>query len=135
MARPYPVRVQAGPYSVSTPVAAVVLGVVLLLGVLAARAKARWTLLLAGLAGALVVGIVVNAAGGGPPGDDSAAEITALYQVSVPLAVPFAAGWLCGRGSWLRRLVVVAVAAVLLASFPYAAAGQATADTLLRSPR
>jgi hypothetical protein len=43
------------------------------------------------------------------------------------------AGWLCARGSWLRRLLVVGVAAVLLATFPYAAAGRATADTLLGS--
>ncbi|MFD1530520.1 hypothetical protein [Pseudonocardia aurantiaca] len=124
---------QVGPISVSTPVAAVALGVVLLLGVLAGRAKARWMLLVAGLVGALVAGIVVTAIGGGPPGDDSATEITALYRVTVPLAVAFLAGWLCGRGSWLRRLLVVAVAAVLLASFPYDAAGRATADSLLRS--
>lgn len=121
------------PMSASTPaaVAAVVLLVVLLVGVAAGRAKGRWTLLAAGLCGVLVVGAVLTALTGGPPGDDPALEITALYTVTVPLAVAYAAGWLCGRGSWLRRFLVLGVAALLLAAFPYAAAGQLTADSLL----
>jgi peptidoglycan/LPS O-acetylase OafA/YrhL len=125
--------VQAGDLPVSTTVAAIVLGVVLLVGIFAGRAKARWTLLVAGLAAVLVLAIAVTAATGGPAGDASAAEITALYQLALPLGVAFAAGWLCARGSWLRRLLVLGVAALLLASFPYVAAGQATADTLLGS--
>jgi hypothetical protein len=124
--------VQAGPYPVSTTLAATILGVVLVVGVFAGRAKARWTLLVAGLAAVLAVGIVVTATTGVPAGDD-AAEITALYQLTLPLAVAFAAGWLCARGSWLRRLLVVGIAAVLLATFPYTAAGQATAESLLTS--
>jgi hypothetical protein len=126
--------VQAGPYSVPTLVAAIVVLVVLLFGVAAGRAKSRWTLLIAGLVAALVVGIVVTAVGGVPADHGPATEITALYRLAVPLAVPFVAGWLCARGSWTRRLVVLAVAAGLLAFFPYAAAGQATADSLLTSP-
>lgn len=124
---------QAGPYPVSTTVAAIVLGVVLVVGVVAGRAKARWTLLVTGLVAALALGIVVTATVGVPAGADSATEIAALYQFALPLAVAFVAGWLCARGSWLRRLLVVGVAALLLASFPYAAAGRATADTLLES--
>jgi hypothetical protein len=123
--------VQAGSYSVPTTVAAIALAVVFLVGIAAGRAKARWTLLAAGLVAVLAVGIVVTAVAGGPVGDAPAAEITALYQLAVPLGVAFAAGWLCAHGSWVRRLLVVATAAVLLAFFPYAAAGQATADSLL----
>jgi hypothetical protein len=122
------------PMSASTPaaVAAVVLLVVLLVGVAAGRAKkGRWTLLAAGLGGVLVVGAALTALTGGPPGDDPALEITSLYTVTVPLAVAYAAGWLCGHGSWLRRFIVLGVAALLLAAFPYAAAGQLTADSLL----
>ncbi|OLT20385.1 hypothetical protein BJF78_09815 [Pseudonocardia sp. CNS-139] len=124
---------QVGPYPVSIPVAAVVLAVVLLIGVAAGRAKGRLVLLVVGLVTVVVFGIVVNAATGGPPGDDPAAEVTALYQFALPPAVAFTAGWLCAHGSWLRRLVVLALAAVLLASFPYVAAGRATADSLLGS--
>jgi hypothetical protein len=118
---------------VSTTVAAIVLGAVLLVGVLAGRAKARWTLLVAGLVAVLAVGIVVTATTGVPVGDDPAVEIAALYVLTVPLAVAFLAGWLCARGSWLRRLLVIGVAAVLLATFPYDAAGRFTADSLLGS--
>lgn len=120
-----------GPYP-STTVAVIVLGGVLLVGVAAGRSKGRWALLVGGLVTVVVLGFAVNAATGGPPGDDPVAEITALYQLALPLAVAFVAGWLAARGSWLYRLLVLAVAAVLLASFPYVAAGQATADTLLR---
>jgi peptidoglycan/LPS O-acetylase OafA/YrhL len=115
----------------TTGVAVVVLLAVLLVGVVTGRAKGRWTLLVAGLVGVLVLGAVLTALSGGPPGDDPAAEITALYTVAVPLGVAYTAGWLCGRGTWLRRFVVLGVAALLLAAFPYAAAGQLTADTLL----
>jgi hypothetical protein len=120
----------------SPGVAALVLVLVLLVGVAAGRTKRRWTLLLTGLLGVLVFGVVVIAVAGAPapavPGD-RAAEITAFYTVVVPLIVAFAAGWLCGRAGWLRRLVVVGVAALLVAAFPYAAAGRVTADSLLGS--
>jgi peptidoglycan/LPS O-acetylase OafA/YrhL len=123
-----------GPYTVSTGVAGIVLVVVLLIGVAAGRAKRRLTLLVAGLAVGLVLGIAVVAVSGGPAGDDPAVEITELYTVIVPLGVAYAAGWLSGRGSWLRRLVVLGAAALLLGVFPYAAAGRATADSLLQAP-
>lgn len=123
-----------GPYSVSTAVAGIVVVVALLIGVAAGRAKRRWTLLIGGLVVVLVLGIALVAVSGGPAGDDPAVEITELYTVTVPFGVAYAAGWLCGRGSWLRRLVVLGIAAVLLAVFPYAAAGQVTADSLLRAP-
>jgi hypothetical protein len=118
----------------SPGVAILVLLVVLLVGVAAGRTKRRWTLLLAGLLGVLVVGIVITALAEPAGTHDPAAEITALYTVAVPLAVSFTAGWLCGRGTWFRRLVVLGVAVLLLAAFPYAAAGRVTADTLFRAP-
>ncbi|WP_232663014.1 hypothetical protein [Pseudonocardia sp. TRM90224] len=110
-------------------VAGGVLVVVLVLGILAGRAKRRWTYLLTGLAAVVVLGIAVTAVAG-VPGDDPATEVTALYSTTVPLIVGYLAGWLCGRGTWFRRLVVIAVAALLLAVFPYAAAGAATAGLL-----
>lgn len=121
----------AGPYEVSVAVAAAVLLGVLLVGVGASRAKSRWTLLATGLVAILVAGIVLVAVADDPAGDDPGTEIAALYTVTVPLAVAFVAGWLAAKGSWLRRFVVVGVAALLLAAFPYAAAGQATAEALL----
>jgi hypothetical protein len=116
----------------SPGVAALVLLVVLVVGVAAGRTKRRWTLLLAGLLGVLVLGIVIVALAEPAGTGDRAAAITALYTVAVPLVVAFTAGWLCGRGTWFRRLVVLGVAVVLLAAFPYAAAGRVTADTLFR---
>lgn len=110
-------------------VAALVLGAVLLVGVAAGRAKRRWSLLLAGLVALVVLGAVATmllGSGGG----DRAAQVTAVYTVALPLVVAFAAGWLCGRGTWFRRLIVLAAAALLLVVFPYDVAGRATADTL-----
>jgi hypothetical protein len=118
----------------SPGVAGLVLLVVLLVGVAAGRTKRRWILLFSGLLGVLVLGIAIIALTTPAGTDDPAAKITSLYTVTVPLAVMFTAGWLCGRGSWFRRLVVLGVAVLLLAAFPYAAAGRATADTLFRAP-
>jgi hypothetical protein len=111
-------------------VGAAVLLVVLLIGVGAGRAKHRLTLLVVGIvaiavAGFLLTGMTARSA-------DRAAQLTAMYGISVPLAVAYLAGWLCGRGSWFKRLLVVGAAAVLLAVFPYAAAAQATAAALNR---
>ena len=121
----------ATPFPLATAVTGAVLLVVLVVGVAAGRAKGRWTL-----------------AGGRDRGhrrrrrgahrrrrcarhEDPAAEITALYTITVPLVIAYVAGWLAARGSWLRRFLVIAVGAVLLVAFPYAAAGQATADAFL----
>jgi hypothetical protein len=120
----------------SPGVAGLMLVLVLLIGVVAGRTKRRWALLLIGLLVVLVFGVLVIAVAGAPdpalPGD-RAAEITAFYTVVVPLLVAFAAGWLCGRSGWIQRLVVVGVAALVVAVFPYAAAGRVTADSLLGS--
>jgi hypothetical protein len=121
----------AGPLPVATVVTGAVLIVVLVVGVAAGRAKGRWTLLAAGIVGILAVGVVLTAIGGGPDTDDPAAELAALYTVTVPLVLAYVAGWLASRGSWVRRFLVVAVAVLLLAAFPYAAAGKATADAFL----
>jgi purine-cytosine permease-like protein len=121
----------AGPFPVATAVTGAVLLVVLLVGVAAGRAKTRWTLLAAGIVVIVAVGIVLTAVSGGPATEEPGAELTALYTVTVPLVVSYAAGWLAVRGTWLRRFLVVGVAALLLAAFPYAAAGQATADAFL----
>lgn len=118
----------------SPVVAGIVLLVVALVGVSAGRAKRRWTLLVVGLLALAVCGLALFTLGGtagAGVGLDTAAGISALYGVSVPLLVAFAAGWLCARGTLLRRLLVIGAAALLLAAFPYAAAGQATADALL----
>mgnify|MGYP007039486919 CR=1 FL=1 len=109
-------------------VAGAVLLAVLLVGVLAGRAKRRLTLLVAGLVAVVGAGIAVT--GMTSAGTDRVAQLTTLYAVALPLAVAFAAGWLCGRGSWLKRLLVIAVAAVLLAAFPYPDAARATAAAL-----
>jgi hypothetical protein len=110
-------------------VAAAVLLAVLVTGVLAGRAKGRVTLLVAGVVAVVAAGIATTAMTT-PPGADRAAQLTTLYAVALPLAVVFVAGWLCGRGSWLKRLVVIAVAAVLLAALPYAELGRASAPAL-----
>ena len=109
-------------------VAGAVLLAVLLVGVAAGRAKRRLTLLVAGLVAVLGAGIVVTAMTS--PGTDRVAQLTTLYAVALPLAVAFVAGWLCGRGSWLKRLVVIGAAAVVLAVFPYADVARATAALL-----
>ena len=123
----------AGPFPVPAAVAGAVLIGVLLVGIVAGRTKGRWTLLAAGLVAILAAGIVLAAVGGGPDTEDPAAELTALYIITVPLVLAYVAGWLAARGSWLRRFLVVAVAVLLFAAFPYDAAGQATADAFLRA--
>lgn len=120
-----------GPFPVATAVTVAVLLVVLVIGVAAGRAKSRWTLLAAGIVAIAAVGVVLTAVGGGPASDDPGAELAALYTVTVPLVIAYLAGWLVVHGSWLRRFLVVAAATLLLAVFPYAAAGQATADAFL----
>ena len=109
-----------------------VLLVVLLIGVVAGRAKGRWTLLAAGLVVLAAAGVVLTAVGDNPAGDDPGAELTALYTITLPVVIAYVAGWLLVRGGWLRRFLVIAVGALLLVAFPYAAAGQATADTFLQ---
>jgi hypothetical protein len=109
-----------------------VLLVVLLIGVAAGRAKGRWTILVAGLVVIAAVGVVLTAVGDTPVGEDPAAELTTLYTITLPLVIAYLAGWLLVRGGWLRRFLVIAVGALLLVAFPYAAAGQATADAFLR---
>src|SRR5215207_3879786 len=124
--------VSIGNGSTSPAVAAAVLLVVLLIGVAAGRAKGRLTLLVVGLLAVTGVGIALTALSA-PAGADRATQVTALYAVALPLAVAFLAGWLCGRGSWVKRLLVVAAAALLLAAFPYAEVGRNTAAALFGS--
>ncbi len=104
---------------------AVLLGA-LLIGVLAGRAKQRVTLLVFGLLGAVGVLIALNAFVR-PPTGDRAAEFTGLYLLGLPLLTAYLAGWLCARGSWFSRLLVVVAAVALVLLFPYAQAGQSTA--------
>lgn len=110
--------------------AAAVLLAALLIGAAAGRAAKRWSLLVVGMLAVAVLGFVAVAVTT-TPGAGPAAQVTALYAVALPLLVVFVAGWLCGRGSWFRRLLVIGAAALLLAAFPYDAAGRMTADTLL----
>ena len=121
----------AGPLPYAPAVTGAVLLVVLLVGVAAGRAKSRWTVLAAGLVVLAAAGVVLTAAGNAPVGEDPAVELTVLYTITLPLVIAYVAGWLLVRGGWLRRLLVVAVGAVLLVAFPYAAAGQATAAAFL----
>jgi hypothetical protein len=110
----------------SSAVAGAVLLAVFVIGVAAGRTKKRLTALLFGLA--LVVGAsVAVSALTRPAGLDRTAQFTALYTMGVPLAAAFLAGWLCARGSWVKRLVVVAVAVALVLLVPYAELGRATA--------
>jgi hypothetical protein len=115
-------------------VGAAILLVVLLVGVGAGRAKQRLTLLVAGVVAVAVAGFALTAMTTAP-GTDRAGQLAAMYAVSVPLAVAYVAGWLCGRGSWFKRLLVVGAAAVLLAVFPYAEVAQATAAALSGAAR
>jgi hypothetical protein len=121
----------AGLLPYAPAVTGAVLLVVLIIGVVAGRAKGRWMLLVSGIVIIVAVGVVLTAAGGGPPTDDPAAELTALYTITLPLLIAYVAGWLVVRGGWLRRFLVIAVGALLLVAFPYAVAGQATADAFL----
>jgi hypothetical protein len=121
----------AGLLPYAPAVTGAVLLVVLIIGVVAGRAKGRWMLLVSGIVIIAAVGVVLTAAGGGPSTEDPAAELTALYTITLPLLIAYVAGWLVVRGGWLRRLLVIAVGALLLVAFPYAAAGQATAGAFL----
>jgi hypothetical protein len=122
----------AGLLPYAPAVTGAVLLVVLIIGVVAGRAKGRWMLLVSGIVIIAAIGVVLTAVGGGPPTDDPGAELTALYTITLPLVIAYVAGWLVARGGWLRRFLVIAVGALLLVAFPYAAAGQATADAFLR---
>jgi hypothetical protein len=113
-----------------TGTAGAALLVALLVGVVAGRSRRRGLLLLGGLVAALVIGFAVTATRTPPP-PDKAAELTALYTTALPLAVAFLAGWLCARGSWFSRLLVLIAATALVLLFPYAEAGRATAAALL----
>ena len=121
----------AGPLPYAPAVTGAVLLVVLLIGVAAGRAKGRWTLLAGGIVLIFAVGVVLTAVGGGPASEDPAAELTALYTITLPFLIAYVAGWLVVRGGWLRRVLVIAAGAVLLVAFPYAVVGQATADAFL----
>lgn len=121
------------PAGVGVGTALAVLLVALLVGVAAGRSRRRWYLLLVGLIAVTVLGAVAAAVTNGPGQDlgvGRAGDIAKLYTTVVPLAVTFAAGWLCGRATWFRRLIVLAAAALLLVAFPYAAAGRATSDMM-----
>ena len=125
----------AAPGGQSPGVAGLVLVVVLVIGVFAGRATRRFTLLLAGLLAMLGIGVGVTVLAAAPGAvADRAAELTGFYAVVVPLMVAYVAGWLCARGGLLWRLVVLGVAVLVLAVFPYADAGRVTADTVLGAP-
>ena len=121
----------ASPLPYAPAVTGAVLLAALLAGVLAGRAKGRWTLLAGGIVLIFAVGVVLTAVGGGPASEDPAAELTALYTITLPFLIAYVAGWLVVRGGWLRRVLVIAAGAVLLVAFPYAVVGQATADAFL----
>jgi signal transduction histidine kinase len=108
---------------------AVVLVVVLVVGVAAGRAKRRFGLLLVGIIAIAVIGVGLAAATSGA-GGTRASDIGRLYATALPPLVSFVAGWICARAGWFTRIVVIATAALLLAAFPYARAGDATADLL-----
>lgn len=113
--------------------AAVVLLVVFVIGVATGSSKRRWGLLLVGVIVIAVVGFAVTATTSGAVGT-RAEDIARLYSTALPPLVAFLAGWICARGSWFTRVVVVAAAALLLAAFPYPAAGRATAELMSQSP-
>ncbi len=112
---------------------AVLVGVALV-GLVAGFSKGRVGLLLVGLVAAVVIGLLVigvpDLAG---PREAVAAQLSEAYTLVLPPAVAFVTGWLVARGTWFRRVVVVVVgvAVLLLAAFPYAAAGAATAGALV----
>lgn len=111
-----------------------VLLVVLGIGLLAGWAKQRFVLLLVGVVAVVLLGAFYARMTGGldlaGPRDTVAAQLTGLYVVVLPPLIAFVAGWLVTRGTWLRRLVLLGVAALLLGVLPYAALGAATADAL-----
>lgn len=110
---------------------AVLVGV-LLVGLVAGFSKGRVGLLLVGLVAATVIGLLIagvpDLAG---PREAVAAQLAAFYELVLPPAVAFVTGWLIARGTWFRRVVVVGVAVLLVAAFPFAAAGAATAGALV----
>lgn len=110
---------------------AVLVGVALV-GLVAGFSKGRVGLLLAGLVAAVVIGLLVvgvpDLAG---PRDVAGARLADLYGLVLPPAVAYVTGWLVARGTWFRRVVVVGVSVLVLAAFPYAAAGAATAGALV----
>ncbi|GAA3241842.1 hypothetical protein GCM10017691_45410 [Pseudonocardia petroleophila] len=115
-------------------VGAVVLVAVFVVGLLAGLAKQRVALLLVGLVAVVVLGLVVAGVTGldpAGPRDAVAARLTAVYAAVVPPAIAFVAGWLVTRGTWFRRALTAGVAVLVLAAFPYAAAGAATAGALV----
>jgi hypothetical protein len=121
----------AAPLPHATAITGAVLLGVLVIGIAAGRAKTRWTLLATGLVVIAAAGVVLTAVGGGPANDDPGAELAALYTITLPFAIAYVVGWLVVHGGWMRRFVVVAVGALLIVAFPYAAAGQATAAAFL----
>lgn len=110
----------------SSAVAGAVLLGALLIGVLAGRATKRSAFLVFGLLGTVGVVIALNALMR-PPTGDRTTEFTGLYLLGLPLVTAYLAGWLCARGSWFSRLLVVVVAVALVLVFPYAQAGRSTA--------
>lgn len=114
-------------------VGALVLLAVLVVGVLAGRAKGRLGLLLGGLLAVVALAVVVAGVLGADlsaPPDVLGPRLGDVYAVVLPPAIAFVAGWLAARGTWFRRALVVGVAVLLLAAFPYAAAGAATAEAI-----
>ena len=103
------------------PLSALVLVVVLVVGVVAGRAKGRYLLLLVGVVGTVVAGAVLAGVSIPTGWSNRAAWVGGLLPIAVPLLVAFLAGWLCGRASWFFRILVLAAAALLVAFFPYAA--------------
>ncbi|QJY47207.1 hypothetical protein [Pseudonocardia broussonetiae] len=115
-------------------VGAAVLVAVFVLGVLAGLAKKRAGLLLGGLLAVVVLGLVVAGVSGvdlSGPREDLAVRLAGVYAAVLPPAIAFVTGWLATRGTWFRRALVVGVGVLLLAAFPYAAAGAATAGALV----
>ncbi|MHA6781242.1 hypothetical protein ACVGOW_09655 [Pseudonocardia saturnea] len=115
-------------------VGALVLLAVFVVGVLAGLAKGRIGLLVIGLIAVAVLGLVVAGITGvdlSGPRAAVAERLTAVYSAVLPPAFAFTAGWLATRGTWFRRALTVGVAVLLLAAFPYAAAGAATAGALV----
>lgn len=113
---------------------ALVLVAVFVVGLLAGMAKGRIGLLLVGLVAVVVLGLVLGGVSGvdlSGPRDAVAARLADVYAAVLPPAIAFTAGWLTARGTWFRRALVVGVGVLLLAAFPYAAAGAATAGVLV----
>lgn len=115
-------------------VGALVLLAVFVIGVVAGSARQRLVLLLVGLVAVVVLGLVVAGITGvdlSGPREAVGVRLTAVYEAVLPPAIAFVAGWLATRGTWFRRALTVGVAVLLLAAFPYAAAGAATAGALV----